>query len=70
MGAAVGRSLAYAWGIPAVGVHHMEAHLLAPMLETRAPAFPFLALLVSGGHTLLVMVRGFGDYEVGGILFK
>ena len=64
VGAAVGRSLAYAWGIPAVGVHHMEAHLLAPMLETRAPAFPFLALLVSGGHTLLVMVRGFGDYEV------
>jgi len=64
VGAAVGRSLAYAWGIPAVGVHHMEAHLLAPMLEDPAPAFPFLALLVSGGHTLLVKVSGFGDYEV------
>ena len=64
VGAAVGRSLAYAWGIPAVGVHHMEAHLLAPMLEDPAPAWPFLALLVSGGHTQLVLVRGFGDYEM------
>ena len=64
VGAATGRSLAYAWGIPAVGVHHMEAHLLAPMLEERAPSYPFLALLVSGGHTQLVLVRAFGDYEL------
>ena len=64
VGAAVGRSLAYAWDIPAVGVHHMEAHLLAPMLEDPAPPFPFLALLVSGGHTMLVRVQGFRDYEV------
>ncbi len=64
VGVAVGRGLAYAWDVPAVGVHHMEAHLLAPMLETEAPAFPFLALLVSGGHTQLVMVNGFGDYRL------
>ena len=60
VGAAIGRSLAYAWGVPAVGVHHMEAHLLAPMLEGQAPAYPFLALLVSGGHTQLVQVDGPG----------
>ncbi len=64
VGASVGRSLAYAWGIPAVGVHHMEGHLLAPMLEADAPAFPFLALLVSGGHTLLADVRAIGDYRI------
>ena len=64
VGAAVGRSLAYAWGIPAVGVHHMEGHLLAPMLEPDPPAFPFLALLVSGGHTLLTDVRAIGDYRM------
>ncbi len=64
VGGAVGRSLAYSLGIPAVGVHHMEAHLLAPMLETEAPDFPFLALLVSGGHTQLVKVDGFGDYTL------
>ena len=57
VGAAIGRSLALALSIPAVGVHHMEGHLLAPMLEDESPAFPFLALLVSGGHTLLVDVR-------------
>jgi len=62
--AAVGRSLAYALGVPAVGVHHMEGHLLAPMLEPEPPAFPFLALLVSGGHTLLVDVRALGDYRI------
>jgi N6-L-threonylcarbamoyladenine synthase len=56
--------LAYAWGIPAVGVHHMEGHLLAPMLEPDPPAFPFLALLVSGGHTLLTDVRAVGDYRL------
>lgn len=64
VGASVGRSLAYAWGIPAIGVHHMEGHLLAPMLEADAPAFPFLALLVSGGHTLLTDVRAVGDYRL------
>jgi N6-L-threonylcarbamoyladenine synthase len=62
VGAAVGRSLAYAWEIPAVGVHHMEAHLLAPMLEEDAPAYPFLALLVSGGHTQLIQVEKPGEY--------
>ena len=62
VGAAVGRSLAYGWGIPAVEVHHMEAHLLAPMLEEEAPEMPFLALLVSGGHTQLMQVNGAGDY--------
>ena len=48
------RSLAYAWGVPCIGVHHMEGHLLAPLLEPEPPRFPFVALLVSGGHTLLV----------------
>ena len=62
VGAAVGRSLAYAWDIPAVEVHHMEAHLLAPMLEEEAPEMPFLALLVSGGHTQLMQVNGPADY--------
>ena len=64
VGAAAGRSLAWAWGVPAVAVHHMEGHLLAPMLEPDPPAFPFLALLVSGGHTLLVEVDGIGRYRV------
>lgn len=57
VGASVGRSLAYAWGVPAVAVHHMEGHLLAPMLEDNPPAFPFVALLVSGGHTQLKIGR-------------
>ena len=64
VGTAFGRSLAYAWGVPALGVHHMEGHLLAPMLEPDPPAFPFLALLVSGGHTQLVEVRGVGAYRI------
>jgi tRNA N6-adenosine threonylcarbamoyltransferase len=64
VGGAVARSLAYARGIPAVAVHHMEGHLLAPMLETPRPDFPFVALLVSGGHTMLVQVRGVGRYEL------
>jgi N6-L-threonylcarbamoyladenine synthase len=64
VGAAVGRSLAWAWGVPAVAVHHMEGHLLAPMLEAEPPEFPFVALLVSGGHTLLVRVEGVGRYEI------
>lgn len=64
VGAALGRSLAYAWGVPAVGVHHMEAHLLAPMLEPRRPPMPFVALLVSGGHTMLVKVTDIGAYQI------
>ena len=64
VGVGVGRSLAYAWDIPAIGVHHMEGHLLAPMLEDEKPEFPFVALLVSGGHTLLVDVQGLGKYEI------
>ncbi|UZJ42890.1 tRNA (adenosine(37)-N6)-threonylcarbamoyltransferase complex transferase subunit TsaD [Marinimicrobium sp. C6131] len=64
VGASVGRSLAYGWGIPALGVHHMEGHLLAPMLEDNPPEFPFIALLVSGGHTQLVQVRGIGEYRL------
>ena len=64
VGASIGRSLAWSWGVPAVGVHHMEGHLLAPMLETPAPKFPFVALLVSGGHTLLVRVDGVGAYRI------
>ncbi|MCC5811282.1 MAG: tRNA (adenosine(37)-N6)-threonylcarbamoyltransferase complex transferase subunit TsaD [Ectothiorhodospiraceae bacterium] len=64
VGAAVARSLAYARSLPAVGVHHMEAHLLAPMLESEQPEFPFVALLVSGGHTMLVQVAGVGRYKL------
>lgn len=64
VGAALGRSLAFAWRVPSVAVHHMEGHLLAPMLEPDAPDFPFLALLVSGGHTQLVRVDGVGVYRV------
>ncbi|MCV6638380.1 tRNA (adenosine(37)-N6)-threonylcarbamoyltransferase complex transferase subunit TsaD [Candidatus Albibeggiatoa sp. nov. NOAA] len=64
VGASVGRSLAWAWQVPAVGVHHMEGHLLAPMLENNPPPFPFLALLVSGGHTQLVAVKAIGEYEI------
>ncbi len=56
VGATVGRSLAFAWNVPAVPVHHMEGHLLAPMLEDNPPEFPFVALLVSGGHTQLISV--------------
>lgn len=64
VGATIGRSLAYAWQKPALAVHHMEGHLLAPMLEDNPPAFPFLALLVSGGHTQLVGVEGIGRYQL------
>ncbi|HYC09521.1 MAG TPA: tRNA (adenosine(37)-N6)-threonylcarbamoyltransferase complex transferase subunit TsaD [Steroidobacteraceae bacterium] len=63
-GAALARSLAYAWDVPAIGVHHLEGHLLAPLLEPEPPPFPHLALLVSGGHTLLVEVSAVGDYRV------
>ena len=62
VGAAIGRSLAWGWNVPAVGVHHMEGHLLAPMLEARRPELPFIALLVSGGHTQLIKVDGVGRY--------
>ncbi|NQZ86678.1 MAG: tRNA (adenosine(37)-N6)-threonylcarbamoyltransferase complex transferase subunit TsaD [Colwellia sp.] len=64
VGCSIGRSLAYGWGLPAVPVHHMEGHLLAPMLEENVPDFPFVALLVSGGHTMLVRVDGIGQYEM------
>ncbi|NOQ35559.1 MAG: tRNA (adenosine(37)-N6)-threonylcarbamoyltransferase complex transferase subunit TsaD [Methylococcaceae bacterium] len=64
VGATTARSLAWTWQVPAIAVHHMEGHLLAPMLEENAPAFPFVALLVSGGHTLLVRVDGIGQYEL------
>ncbi len=64
VGASIGRSLAFGWNVPALGVHHMEGHLLAPMLEADAPQFPFVALLVSGGHTQLVQVDGIGRYTL------
>jgi N6-L-threonylcarbamoyladenine synthase len=63
-GAALGRSLAYAWNVPAVAVHHLEGHLLAPLLEDDPPPFPHLALLVSGGHTMLIDVAAPGSYAV------
>ena len=64
VGAAIGRSLAWAWKVPAIAIHHMEGHLLAPLLEDSPPEFPFVALLVSGGHSMLVAVKGIGQYEV------
>lgn len=64
VGASCAQALAFAWDIPALGVHHMEGHLLAPMLEAHPPEFPFVALLVSGGHTQLVRVDGIGQYEL------
>ncbi|EHD23185.1 MULTISPECIES: tRNA (adenosine(37)-N6)-threonylcarbamoyltransferase complex transferase subunit TsaD [Brenneria] len=64
VGATVGRALAFAWNVPAVAVHHMEGHLLAPMLEDNPPEFPFVALLVSGGHTQLISVTGIGEYRL------
>ena len=63
-GASIAKSLAYGWQVPAIAVHHMEGHLLAPMLEDDIPEFPFIALLVSGGHTMLVNVKALGDYEL------
>ena len=64
VGATIGRSLAWSWQVPAVAIHHMEGHLLAPMLESSKPEFPFIALLVSGGHTMLVDVQGVGKYKI------
>ena len=66
VGSSIGRSLAYAWNVPAVAVHHMEGHLLAPMLEDNPPQYPFVALLVSGGHTQLISVTGIGQYRLMG----
>ncbi|NTS78151.1 tRNA (adenosine(37)-N6)-threonylcarbamoyltransferase complex transferase subunit TsaD [Catenovulum sp. SM1970] len=64
VGSTVARGLAFAWNKPVVPVHHMEGHLLAPMLEDEVPEFPFIALLVSGGHSLLVEVQNIGEYTV------
>jgi len=64
VGASIGRSLAWTLGKPAISVHHMEGHLLAPMLEPDPPEFPFIALLVSGGHSLLIQVSGVGQYQL------
>ena len=64
VGSSIAQSLAWGLGVPAIGVHHMEGHLLAPLLAESKPEFPFVALLVSGGHTLLVEVKGIGDYKI------
>ena len=63
-GASLARSLAYAWRVPSLGVHHLEGHLLAPLLEPEPPPFPHVALLVSGGHTMLIEVRAIGSYRL------
>ncbi len=64
VGASAGRALAWALGVPAIGVHHMEGHLLAPLLEDNPPEPPFVALLVSGGHSMLVQVKAIGQYTI------
>ena len=64
VGGGMAAGLGIAWGCPVVPVHHMEGHLLAPMLEAEPPEFPFLALLVSGGHSMLIAVRALGDYTL------
>jgi len=64
VGVSVAKTLGLAFNIPTIGVHHMEAHLLAPMLEDIKPTFPFLALLISGGHTMLIEARNFRDYKI------
>ncbi len=64
VGAATAGALALGWGVPKLGIHHMEGHLLAPLIEPDPPAFPFVALLVSGGHTQLVAVTAVGEYQV------
>jgi N6-L-threonylcarbamoyladenine synthase len=64
VGASVAAALAYGLGIPAIGIHHLEGHLLSPLLSVAAPQFPFVALLVSGGHTQLMRVGGLGRYEL------
>jgi len=64
VGASFAKALAYAWKIPAIGIHHMEGHLLASFLDQEHPEFPFLALLVSGGHTQIIEVKEFGKYNI------
>src|SRR5690606_6428180 len=64
VGASVAQSFAWARGLPAIPIHHLEGHLLSPLLADPAPAFPFVALLVSGGHTQLMRVDGVGMYEL------
>jgi N6-L-threonylcarbamoyladenine synthase len=64
VGSGMANGLGLAWGCPVIPVHHMEGHLVAPMLEDEAPEYPFLALLVSGGHTMLIAVDGLGEYEL------
>ncbi|HVL57944.1 MAG TPA: tRNA (adenosine(37)-N6)-threonylcarbamoyltransferase complex transferase subunit TsaD, partial [Burkholderiaceae bacterium] len=64
VGATVARSMAFALGRPAIGIHHLEGHLLSPLLSQDPPQFPFVALLVSGGHTQLLRVDGVGRYEL------
>jgi N6-L-threonylcarbamoyladenine synthase len=64
VGSSIAKSLAWSLNIPALAVHHMEGHLLAPLLEETQPEFPFVALLVSGGHTMLVDVKGIGAYQI------
>jgi N6-L-threonylcarbamoyladenine synthase len=64
VGTSIAEALAFTLNVPAIGVHHLEGHLLAPLLENDPPAFPFVALLVSGGHTQLMRVTGIGDYEL------
>jgi N6-L-threonylcarbamoyladenine synthase len=64
VGASVASALAYALGVPAIGVHHLEGHLLSPLLAPAPPAYPFAALLVSGGHTQLMRVDGVGCYRL------
>ena len=64
VGASIAKAIAYAWDKPAIGVHHMEGHLLAPMMTDDKPEYPFVALLVSGGHTLLLDCQAFGDYRM------
>ena len=66
VGSTVGESLSFALGIPSIPVHHLEGHLLAPMLEDTKPVFPFLALLVSGGHTQIIHVKHIGQYDIVG----
>ena len=64
VGASTAHGLAYSLGVPVIGIHHLEGHLLSPLLADPAPAFPFVALLVSGGHTQLMRVAGVGDYTL------
>jgi N6-L-threonylcarbamoyladenine synthase len=64
VGTSIAEALAFTLDIPAIGVHHLEGHLLAPLLEANPPAFPFVALLVSGGHTQLMQVSGIGQYAL------